>query len=63
MVGRLLPFRQMQSEFFHIDKEKIPQWTGGDLPFRLVADEAFARKSPVPVYIKRYMVHGYLCHE
>lgn len=47
---------QMEPEFFHIEQKQIPQWTDGDLQFKLVAGEAFGEKSPVPVYSKLYML-------
>lgn len=47
---------QMEPEFFHIEKEGIPSWTEGDLQFKLVAGEAFGRKSPVPVFSKLFML-------
>ena len=47
---------QMDPEFFHIEEKQIPQWTDGDLQFKLVAGEAFGKKSPVPVYSKLYML-------
>jgi hypothetical protein len=47
---------QMQPEFFHIDQEHIPAWREGDLSFKLVAGEAFGRKSPVPVFSKLFML-------
>ncbi|MCK9270731.1 MAG: pirin family protein [Bacteroidales bacterium] len=47
---------QMEPEFFHIGREQIPAWTQGDLQFKLVAGEAFGRKSPVPVYSKLFML-------
>lgn len=47
---------QMEPEFFHVEKEQIPAWTDGDLHFKLVAGEAFGRKSPVPVYSKLFMI-------
>ena len=47
---------QMEPEFFHIEKDDIPTWTDGDLQFKLVAGEAFGRKSAVPVYSKLYML-------
>ncbi len=47
---------QMEPEFFHIDKEQIPAWTEGDLQFKLVAGEAFGRRSPVPVYSRLFML-------
>src|SRR3981189_529027 len=47
---------QMEPEFFHIDKEQIPVWTEGDVQYKLVAGEAFGKKSSVPVYSKLYML-------
>ncbi|MES2778717.1 MAG: pirin family protein [Bacteroidota bacterium] len=47
---------QMEPEFFHIDETQIPSWTEGDLHFKLVAGEAFGRKSAVPVYSKLFMI-------
>lgn len=47
---------QMEPEFVHIDRDKIPQWSEGDLQFKLVAGEAFGKKSPVPVYSKLFML-------
>lgn len=47
---------QMEPEFIHIGREQIPTWTKGDLQYKLVAGDAFGRKSPVPVYSKLFMV-------
>ncbi len=47
---------QMEPEFFHIGKDQIPAWTEGDVNYKLVAGEAFGRKSPVPVYSKLFML-------
>lgn len=47
---------QMEPEFIHIEQDQIPTWTEGDLHFKLVAGEAFGRKSPVPVYSKLFML-------
>lgn len=47
---------QMEPEFFHIEQDEIPIWTDEDLQFKLVAGEAFGKKSPVPVYSKLYML-------
>lgn len=47
---------QMEPEFFHIESEQIPEWSAGDLQFKLVAGEAFGRKSAVPVYSKLFMI-------
>lgn len=47
---------QMNPEFFHIDKDGIPFWQEGDVQYKLVAGEAFGRKSAVPVYSKLFMI-------
>ena len=47
---------EMQPEFFHIDKEQIPAWKQDNLQFKLVAGEAFGKKSPVPVFSKLFML-------
>ena len=47
---------QMEPEFFHIEQDEIPTWTDRELQFKLVAGEAFGKKSPVPVYSKLYML-------
>ena len=46
----------MEPSFSHIEEDQIPSWTEGDLQFKLVAGEAFGKKSPVPVYSKLYMI-------
>ncbi len=47
---------QMEPEFHHTEKNQIPTWNEGGVEFRLIAGEAFDRKSPVPVYSKLYML-------
>ncbi len=47
---------QMQPEFFHIDTSQIPAWNEYGLEFKLIAGEAFGRKSAVPVYSKLFMI-------
>ncbi|HRP01610.1 MAG TPA: pirin family protein [Candidatus Kapabacteria bacterium] len=47
---------QMDAEFYHINKEQIPTWSQGALNFKLIAGEAFNRKSTVPVYSKLFMI-------
>lgn len=47
---------QMEPQFFHIEENQIPSWTEGDLQFKLVAGEAFGKKSEVPVFSKLYML-------
>ena len=47
---------QMEPQFFHIEEKDIPSWTQGDLQFKLVAGEAFGKKSAVPVFSKLFML-------
>lgn len=47
---------EMEPQFTHIEAQEIPSWTEGDLQFKLVAGEAFGRKSPVPVFSKLFMI-------
>ncbi len=46
----------MEPDFSHVEEKEIPRWKVGDLQFKLVAGEAFGRKSPVPVFSKLYML-------
>lgn len=47
---------QMDPQFSHIEEKQIPKWEEGDLQFKLVAGEAFGKKSPVPVFSKLFMI-------
>lgn len=47
---------EMNPEFFHIEESQIPSWRDGDVQYKLVAGDAFGRKSAVPVYSKLYMI-------
>jgi redox-sensitive bicupin YhaK (pirin superfamily) len=47
---------QMKPEFFHISADEIPCWEKEGLQFKLIAGEAFNRKSGVPVFSKLYMI-------
>ncbi len=47
---------QMEPAFHHTDENEIPTWTEGDVQFKLIAGEAFGKKSPVPVYSPLYML-------
>lgn len=46
----------MEPEFFHIDKEALPEWEQDGAIFKLIAGEAFGKQSPVPVYSKLFML-------
>lgn len=47
---------QMKPEFFHISENEIPAWEQDGVQLKLIAGEAFNRKSNVPVYSKLYML-------
>ncbi len=47
---------EMEPKFSHIEEGEIPSWTDRDLQFKLVAGEAFGKKSPVPVFSKLFMI-------
>ena len=48
--------QQMEPQFSHIEKGEIPAWSQVDLEFKLIAGEAFGKKSPVPVFSKLFMI-------
>lgn len=47
---------QMNPEFFHISETEIPTWEQDGVQFKLIAGEAFNRKSGVPVFSNLYML-------
>jgi redox-sensitive bicupin YhaK (pirin superfamily) len=46
----------MEPEFFHVGKDELPAWEQDGVHFKLIAGEAFGKKSPVPVYSKLFML-------
>ncbi|MGV3612149.1 MAG: pirin family protein [Fluviicola sp.] len=47
---------EMEPSFTHIEAQDIPEWKEGTVQFKLVAGEAFGRRSPVPVYSPLYFL-------
>jgi redox-sensitive bicupin YhaK (pirin superfamily) len=47
---------QMKPSFSHIETNEIPTWQKGDVSYKLIAGEAFGKKSPVPVYSPLYFI-------
>lgn len=47
---------QMDPEFFHADHNDIPHWVENGVSFKLIAGEAFGKKSPIPVYSPLYFI-------
>lgn len=46
----------MSPEFAHISTDETPGWKEKHVHFKLIAGEAFGKKSPVPVYSKLYFI-------
>lgn len=42
--------------FFHIEAKDIPEWQQDNVSIKLIAGEAFGKKSPVPVYSPLYLI-------
>jgi redox-sensitive bicupin YhaK (pirin superfamily) len=47
---------QMQPEFFHAGADDLPTWQENGVDFKLIAGEAFGKKSPIPVYSPMYLL-------
>lgn len=46
----------MEPSFHHIEEQELPHWQQDGVTLKLVAGEAFGRKSPVPVYSPLYLI-------
>ncbi len=46
----------MEPSFAHIEENGLPQWKIGDVSVKLIAGEAFGKKSDVPVYSPLYFL-------
>lgn len=55
-VALPVEMEEMEPRFTHIEASAIPEWTENDVHYKLVAGEAFGRKSPVPVYSPLYFL-------
>jgi redox-sensitive bicupin YhaK (pirin superfamily) len=47
---------QMDPNFAHVEADDIPAWEENGVSFKLIAGEAFGKKSPVPVYSPLYFI-------
>lgn len=47
---------QMAPAFYHADADDLPIWTENGIQFKLIAGEAFGKKSPIPVYSPMYLL-------
>lgn len=46
----------MAPEFYHVEENEMPVWESGEVSFKLIAGEAFGKKSPVPVFSPLYFL-------
>jgi len=49
-------FENMEPEFEHVSKDKLPKWEIDSLSFTLIAGEAFGRKAPLKVFSPLFML-------
>ncbi|MCG2611656.1 pirin family protein [Flavobacterium sp. SM15] len=47
---------EMEPTFTHVEKDDLPHWQQDGVSIKLIAGEAFGRKSPVPVYSPLYFL-------
>jgi len=47
---------QMEPSFVHVEENELPAWELNGAQIKLLAGEAFGRKSPVPVYSPLYLL-------
>ncbi|MFB9107105.1 pirin family protein [Flavobacterium gyeonganense] len=47
---------QMDPNFTHVEAQDIPAWEENGISYKLIAGEAFGKKSPVPVYSPLYFI-------
>ncbi|TXI86034.1 MAG: pirin family protein [Crocinitomicaceae bacterium] len=47
---------EMDPQFTHVPASEIPSWEENGLQFKLIAGEAFGKKSPVPVFSPLYFI-------
>ena len=55
-VGLPKNLEKTEPSFHHTEASELPTWQNDHLSFKLIAGEAFGKKSPVPVYSPLYFV-------
>jgi hypothetical protein len=55
-VALPVALEETEPSFSHIPASEIPEWEQGELQIKLIAGEAFGKKSPVPVYSALYFL-------
>lgn len=47
---------EMEPSFFHIEASALPEWTDNGVHYKLIAGEAFGKRSEVPVHSPLYFI-------
>lgn len=47
---------QSEPSFYHADEQELPNWEDAGVHYKLIAGEAFGKKSPVPVYSRLFLL-------
>lgn len=55
-VGLPKNLEKSEPSFHHTEADDIPTWTEGDIQYKLIAGEAFGKKSPVPVHSPLFFI-------
>ena len=55
-VGLPKSLENSEPSFHHTEASELPAWTDGDIEYKLIAGEAFGKKSPVPVHSKLFFI-------
>ena len=55
-VALPLAFEDTEPSFHHTEAKDLPAWKEDGLSYKLIAGEAFGKKSPVPVYSQLFLV-------
>ncbi|MBW6499283.1 MAG: pirin family protein [Bacteroidales bacterium] len=55
-VALPLELEETEPSFAHVEASEIPQWKHNGVEIKLIAGEAFGKKSPVPVHSKLFFI-------
>ncbi|HEY8538177.1 MAG TPA: pirin family protein [Steroidobacteraceae bacterium] len=57
-VALPIEHEEIEPAFFHVDSADLPSWDENGAKLKLIAGEAFGRKSPVPTYSPLFYAHA-----
>lgn len=55
-VGLPKELEQSEPSFHHVEAADLPVWKEGNVEYKLIAGEAFGKKSPVPVHSRLFFI-------